>query len=166
MPQPDMQDAATGAGNPGGNRQSETIRRGIAIDAYDIVQTIARQAAPRQRRIERRIAQPHGLAPPVAGPFQPRQVPAQEGEIEGSARHIPTRQLFIICSTCGAGSQAPVADGLVHRRPSGTTDRSGAPCAARAGGCGRKARRAADDPSAAYDFTWMWAELSISDLRK
>ena len=28
------------------------------------------------------------------------------------------------------------------------------------------ARRAADDPTAAYDFTWMWAELGITDLRK
>ena len=28
------------------------------------------------------------------------------------------------------------------------------------------ARRAADDPSAAYDFTWMWEELGISDLRR
>ena len=28
------------------------------------------------------------------------------------------------------------------------------------------ARRAADDPSAAYDFTWMWDELGIPDLRK
>jgi hypothetical protein len=28
------------------------------------------------------------------------------------------------------------------------------------------ARRAADDPTAAYDFTWMWEELGITDLRK
>ncbi len=165
MPQPDMQDAATGAGDPSGEAEGETIGRGIAIGSHNIVQAIARQAAPRQRRVEHGVTQPHGPARPGAGAFQPRQVPAQEGEIEGSARHVPTRQLFIICSICGAGSQAPVADGLVHRRPSGTTDRSGAR-AARAGGCDRKARRAADDPTAAYDFTWMWEELGITDLRK
>lgn len=28
------------------------------------------------------------------------------------------------------------------------------------------ARRAADDPTAAYDFTWMWEELGIIDLRR
>lgn len=28
------------------------------------------------------------------------------------------------------------------------------------------ARQARDDPAAAYDFTWMWQELGISDLRK
>lgn len=82
--QTDMQDAAGAAGQPASQRHGEAAGRRIFFGTHDIMQAAARQTAPWQRRIERRIAEAQCSAA-AARTFQLDEVPAKMGQIESGA---------------------------------------------------------------------------------
>lgn len=121
MSHANAQDAAAAPGDPTGQGQGEAAGRRIVLRAHDVVQAVARQAAPRQRRVEPRIAERDGSAA-AAWRLQAGKLAAKTIRIGSEARHGRTTVVLIMFYSrrrqsqgVGAGSVAKIWSGA--RRP-------------------------------------------------